>query len=79
MMKTTPRCQECNYMSLIGRAEHNGNNRGLKGPRANCYCTHPKATDRCPRTTGFIDCTPPGENVPKIKTAPRWCPRRQEE
>lgn len=33
---------------------------------------------RSPRMAGFIDFTAPGENVPKIKTSPRWCPLRTE-
>lgn len=29
-------------------------------------------------TAKSIDFTAPGENVPKIKTSPRWCPLRTE-
>ena len=57
----------------------------LKGPRGDCMCKHPDALEtfkrvcpRSPRMAGFIDFTAPGENVPKIKTSPRWCPLRTE-
>jgi len=80
-----PTCKECSYMRVLGRAIHNGNNRGLKGPRAGCYCNHSRAIEtfyrvcpRSPRTAGFIGFTYPGEDTPQTKTAPRWCPLKTE-
>lgn len=80
-----PKCNSCEHMMILGRARQNGNNRGLKGPRAKCFCEHPKANEtfqrmfpRSPRMVGFIGFTPPGESCPACKTAPKWCPKRQE-
>lgn len=82
MQKVT--CRDCSHLRVYGRARENGNNRGLKGPRTNCHCNHPKAIETfnrmCPnnpRMAGFIGYTPPGESRPACKTAPRWCPLKQ--
>lgn len=76
-------CRHCPYMEMSGRARETKNNYGLKGPRGDCWCTHPKARERfdqlCPdshRSPTFIDFTPPGEVYPTLKTSPRWCPLR---
>lgn len=85
MNKNAPACRTCYYMRLIGRANITGNNRYLKGPRGDCHCKHPEALaafqkvcPRSPRMAGFIGFTAPGENVPQIKTSPKWCPLRDE-
>lgn len=79
----TPVCCRCSFMEMIGRARHTGNNLGMKGPRGECHCKHPKAIEtfkkvcpRSPRAPGFIGFTAPGEDVPQVKTSPRWCPLR---
>lgn len=84
MSKTaTPRCKGCMYMFQGTRAKQNGNNSHRGGPRAACYCRHPRHREtfervcpRSPRMPGFIAYTPCGKNGPDIKTSPRWCPLR---
>jgi hypothetical protein len=83
MKKDMPLCRKCEHMKLTGRAINNGNNRGLKGPRAGCMCEHSDAVKtfnrvcpRSPRMAGFIGYTNPGGNVPQTKTSPRRCPLR---
>ena len=78
-----PACRTCPFMELTGRAKMTANNRHTKGTRGDCMCKHPDALEtfnrvcpRSPRLPGFIGFTAPGENVPQIKTAPRWCPLR---
>ena len=78
-----PACRTCPFMELTGRAKMTANNRHTKGTRGDCMCKHPDAPEtfnrvcpRSPRLPGFIGFTAPGENVPQIKTAPRWCPLR---
>lgn len=84
-MKETPNCCNCGYMKLTGRARVTRNNLYLKGPRGDCFCSHPKARETfarvCPRShrmEGFIGHTAPGGNLPTIKTSPKWCPLRPE-
>lgn len=78
-----PTCRTCQYMSLIGWAKMTMNGWRDKGPRGDCMCGHPAALETfdrvcpySPRMPGFIGYTAPGENVPQIKTSPRWCPLR---
>lgn len=83
MKKETPICRICPHMKLIGRANRTGGTaRG--GPRGSCFCKHPEAVamfykvcPNSPRMAEFIDYTAPGGDVPKKKTAPRWCPLRE--
>lgn len=82
-MRKVPICKTCYYMRLISRSKITRNNTNLKGPRGKCHCIHPKAIETfekvCPRSrrmAGFIGFTAPGENVPQIKTSPKWCPLR---
>lgn len=77
------KCSECRYMELSGYCLSNGNNNS--NPRGHCYCTHPKAEEtfarvcpKSPRMPGFIGYTAMGGTLPQIKTAPRWCPLREE-
>lgn len=84
-MKETPTCRTCHFMRVTSRAKITANSWHAKGPRGDCMCKHPDALEtfkrvcpRSPRMAGFIDFTAPGENVPKIKTSPRWCPLRTE-
>ena len=81
--RKTPVCKTCDFMKMVSRAKRTGNNNTLKGPRGDCHCYHPKAVETfnkvcpgSPRMAGFIGFTAPGENVPQIKTSPRWCPLR---
>lgn len=76
-------CRHCPYMEMFGRAQETKNNYGLKGPRGECLCKHPKAEETfhkvlpdSHRYPTFIDYTPPGEVYPALKTSPRWCPLR---
>ncbi len=78
-------CRYCQHMKMTGRANPNGNNYGLKGPRGECFCEHPKAIEsfrrvcpKSPRMAGFIDFTPPGDDYPALKTSPQWCPLKRE-
>lgn len=82
MNKETPTCCTCNFMNLTSRAKITSNNSHLGGARGECMCGHPKAqyifSKVCPRMAGFIGFTAPNENVPQIKTCPKWCPLRPE-
>ena len=69
-------CKECEYLKEYKRP---GNLRG------ECMCNHPKAVEtfnkvcpRSPRMAGFISYTIAGTDVPATKTAPRWCPLKEE-
>ena len=79
----TIRCAACPMMKIIGRAKYTDNNHHLSQPRGSCYCGHEEADAAfrliCPRSgsaSGFIAFTKGSTNVPDIKTAPRWCPRK---
>ncbi len=85
MTKEAPACRTCDFMQMTGRARITRNNLHLKGARGECMCGHPKARYTfekvCPRSkrmAGFIGFTAPGENLPQIKTCPKWCPLRLE-
>lgn len=84
-MKGAPTCRTCHFMRMTGRAKLTANSWHGKGSRGYCMCRHPDALETfnrlCPRSNrlaGFIDYTAPGENVPQIKTCPKWCPLRPE-
>ncbi len=77
------RCTDCPMMKMTGRARITNANIG-KLPRGNCFCGHPDAekmfAECCPnsmRMPGFIAFTKPNSDKPNVKTAPRWCPRKQ--
>lgn len=82
MKEVAPRCSECDFAELTGRANRNTLNRYNGGPRGYCYCKHPDA-EECFKTSGsysaacFIGFTRPGGCEPTIKTSPRWCPLRK--
>ena len=76
-------CATCPMMEITGRARCTDNNFHLSQPRGSCYCGHKEADAAfrliCPgsgRASGFIAFTRGATNVPDIKTAPRWCPRK---
>ena len=84
-MDDKPKCKQCRFMNLTGRAKINSHNLVLGGERGVCMCEHPKAYEMfnkvCPRSNRmacFIGFTAPGENEPTIKTSPKWCPLRKE-
>ena len=69
----TPKCVECEYMKNIGRWGYN---------MVGFKCRHPYAPRRDFSIGGgdpaIIGHSRPREDVPRIKTSPRWCPRREE-
>lgn len=69
-------CKDCRYMKTY---KWNGNQRGR------CFCEHEKATETfnkvcpiSPRMAGFICYTLAETFTPATKTAPRWCPLKEE-
>lgn len=69
-------CKDCKYMKMYKKF---GNQRG------ECMCNHPLAVEtfnkvcpRSPRMAGFISHTVTGTDIPQTKTAPRWCPLKEE-
>lgn len=82
-MKIGIRCEDCGLMKIIGRAQLTRKNSHMVGTRGKCFCTHVDAEAAfhliCGDSNampGFIAFTAGGSDKPKIKTAPRWCPRK---
>lgn len=85
-MKNDICCATCPMMEIIGRARYTRNNSHMARPRGDCFCKHPDAIAAfemfCPRgrrMAGFIAHTAKASDIPDIKTAPRWCPRKMYE
>lgn len=69
-------CKICGYLHVYMKC---GNLRG------ECFCKHEKAVEtfnkvcpHSPRMPGFIGYTTAGTMNPATKTAPRWCPLKEE-
>ena len=83
----SPRCRECEHLCVGGYAEVTGNNYGRGAhPRRGCTCGHPAAREtfekvcpRSPRMAGFIAYTTMNDDLPQIKTCPKWCPLKEAE
>ncbi len=76
------RCADCPMMRTTTRERMVYANIGQK-PKGDCFCDHPNAkqlfeefSPKSSRVPGFIAFTKPNSDEPKIKTTPRWCPRK---
>lgn len=85
-MKNDIYCATCPMMKIIGRARYTDDNNHIVRPCGVCFCGHPDAIAAfellCPcrrRMPGFIAYTDRASDLPAIKTAPRWCPRKMYE
>ena len=79
-----PRCRLCQFCKDTGRAAVTSNARNGYS-RKSYMCEHPKAKE-LPQSAfgnkmacfiGFGDCT--YESKVQVKTAPKWCPRKEME
>lgn len=76
--KTVIRCSKCEHCKEVSGSEY--------ATRNNFYCKHPNQDyireyykkNRIYRAHGFIDFGRAFEHVPKLKTSPKWCPRKTE-
>lgn len=74
-MSKSPKCNCCKHLKVL--------NRGFN-TRGDCYCEHPNQEyikefykkHKIYRSHGFICYTVKYENTPKMKTSPKWCPKR---
>lgn len=83
-MKNIPKCSECEHCRMLGRANSIYASIGHLYGRGEFWCENPEI-HRLPleafgnRAPGFINFgTPERVSAIKIKTSPRWCPRRKE-
>ena len=81
MKDGTPICEDCRYLCVEPPTRSREDKRGI--PRGRCRCSHPEAPRLrekvCPksvRQAAFIGFTACGSKPPRVKTSPRWCPRK---